>query len=803
MEDLQPMKVPFLCSLLLLGSSFGYSQNGLIDSLQGLLRENPSPLERIDLQLGLARFSIFSGQFKQALNYSQNALAEAQRADFLPGQVQALHQQSIAYYELGDFPESEVKTTEANRLATQADDPAIVFSLRLQAANALRLEEGQPEASLQALRAILADLPSGTSPYQLADLYQSLGHTYWSLREESLAEEAFKTAIQFTHAEPPILPELDWVSARHLDRGQLQRARLYVHWSEILAERLQYQGAITLVQKGIDILETLQVPSQQAWAYEKMGYYYIGRYQVVEALEYYEEARKIYQDLGYMLALADLDMSFAQVFRDLEEFDEAIQYYEKAELTWVRIGDTTGWLSCIRLKGGILNQDLQLEAAEHVLQAGVQLALSYAEDTELSDLYFNLSETYHLKKDYPKTLQYAHWALPGFQRHGYIDGVVLAYRNLAIAHQHLQQADSAQFYLDLMKEELAASENPSFWGHYYRTQSKFSESQGDYQAALQHYQAFFEIADSVKTQRSQEALRKEQVKQDIASFIAETEAANTQVAILSTQNKIYLGFASLLVALLSVVGYLFYRLRKISRDLAQKNRALEELNQTKDKFFGIIAHDLRNPILALENVGGLMERYLQNDARDRLERLSQRVDATAKRLSALLDNLLNWALLQQGVIPYHPSHLLVEPIAQETIEMFALSASMKQIDLAVELPPDLRVRADENALRTILRNLLSNAIKFTPAGGRVSVTAYSRPGQVLIQVQDTGLGMDAQLVDRLFHLGGRSQQGTAGERGTGLGLILVKELTSLNQGSLQVESVLREGSVFRVGLPAA
>ena len=133
--------------------------------------------------------------------------------------------------------------------------------------------------------------------------------------------------------------------------------------------------------------------------------------------------------------------------------------------------------------------------------------------------------------------------------------------------------------------------------------------------------------------------------------------------------------------------------------------------------------------------------------------------------------------------------------------MFQLSASLKHIDLALDLPADLRVRADESALRTIIRNLVSNAIKFTPENGQVQISAQTVAGQVFIQVKDTGVGMDAQLVDRLFHLDTRSQKGTSGERGTGLGLILVKELATLNEGTIAVESKPMEGSVFKVGLP--
>ncbi len=237
--------------------------------------------------------------------------------------------------------------------------------------------------------------------------------------------------------------------------------------------------------------------------------------------------------------------------------------------------------------------------------------------------------------------------------------------------------------------------------------------------------------------------------------------------------------------------------------IESQNRQLQQLNDTKDKFFGIIAHDIRSPIVALEGVGEQMQYYLKKGKQDKLLKLSDRIDSTARRLSRLLDNLLNWALLQQGVIPYHPESIPIRQTAEETIGMFEQHAALKNIQLRNNIADSIIAFADPSSLQTIFRNLLSNAIKFTPVNGEVYLSASEHGEEVKISFKDSGVGISEEKLQDLFSLNAKSQKGTAGERGTGLGLSLVQELIKLNKGHLAVESRLQIGSIFSIHLPEA
>ena len=287
------------------------------------------------------------------------------------------------------------------------------------------------------------------------------------------------------------------------------------------------------------------------------------------------------------------------------------------------------------------------------------------------------------------------------------------------------------------------------------------------------------------------------------TFQQEKEAATLQAQLLQSRNQLYLIVALALLLLLAVGGYLFAQLRKAKQSLENKNQELEDLNATKDRFFGIIGHDLRSPLLALESVGNQMEYHLRKGNTDKLVNLSKLMDTTTHRLTGLLDNLLNWALTQQGTLPNNPRPLHMRELSQQVLDMFALHAANKQITLENAIPDDLRVHADDTGMRTILRNLISNAIKFTPQGGQVRLSAKKEGSQVRVQIKDTGIGIPGEHLEHLFELKKERKAGTDGERGTGLGLVLVKELTSLNQGELLIDSEEGKGTAFTVRLPAA
>lgn len=237
-------------------------------------------------------------------------------------------------------------------------------------------------------------------------------------------------------------------------------------------------------------------------------------------------------------------------------------------------------------------------------------------------------------------------------------------------------------------------------------------------------------------------------------------------------------------------------------ELEAQKLELAELNASKDKFFSIISHDLRSPFNALLGFAQILSENLERYTLEEVQQKVIYIRTAAERLYALLENLLTWSRMQRGAIEYDPEPLDLGEIAEDNVALFTPNAEQKQIRLHNSIQAQTFVYADYSMLNTVIRNLTSNALKFTSSGDHVTLSAMIREQQVEIAVSDTGIGIPAAILPTLLRIDTHhTQVGTAGEKGTGLGLVLCKELVEKNGGQLWVESDAGKGSTFRFTLP--
>ncbi|HEX7583085.1 MAG TPA: PAS domain-containing sensor histidine kinase, partial [Prolixibacteraceae bacterium] len=234
-----------------------------------------------------------------------------------------------------------------------------------------------------------------------------------------------------------------------------------------------------------------------------------------------------------------------------------------------------------------------------------------------------------------------------------------------------------------------------------------------------------------------------------------------------------------------------------------KNEELQKLNAEKDKFFSIIAHDLRSPFSSFLGLTQIMAEELPSLTMAQVQELAISLEHSASNLYSLLENLLQWARMQQGLISFNPEEIQLHKIAAESIASMMEPAKNKGIDLVYDISTDIKVVADSNMLQTVIRNLISNAVKFTNKGGEISLLAKTNgESKVEISIRDTGIGMNKVLLDKLFRLDEHtSRPGTNGEPSTGLGLLLCKEFIEKLGGKIWVESEEGKGSDFKFTIP--
>jgi two-component system, sensor histidine kinase len=244
--------------------------------------------------------------------------------------------------------------------------------------------------------------------------------------------------------------------------------------------------------------------------------------------------------------------------------------------------------------------------------------------------------------------------------------------------------------------------------------------------------------------------------------------------------------------------------RKKAVDALEESEArLKEMNTTKDKFFSIIAHDLRSPFNLFLGYTEVMVDELENMSLREIQGLAINMKKSANNLYDLLENLLQWSQIQRGIFGFEPETFQIKTLIDDCIEPIIETANKKGVEISSTLPTGLTVFADMNMLKSVIRNLTANAVKFTPKGGRIKIEAITDFDQyVRIAVEDTGIGMNNEILGKLFQINEHtSRKGTEGEPSSGLGLIICKDFVDKNKGTIWAESKEGEGSTFYFTLP--
>ena len=238
--------------------------------------------------------------------------------------------------------------------------------------------------------------------------------------------------------------------------------------------------------------------------------------------------------------------------------------------------------------------------------------------------------------------------------------------------------------------------------------------------------------------------------------------------------------------------------KQSEREIQKKNEELVKLNTEKDKFFSIIAHDLRSPFNSFLGLTQIIAEELPDLTMDEIHNFAVSMRNSAVNLYRLLENLLEWSMLQRGITRFSPEPFLLLPRVTEFLVHSADPARTKEIEITYDIPEEMEVIADVHMIETVIRNLVSNAVKFTPRGGKVVLRAKFLPGNsVEVSVNDTGIGMSKEMIDKLFRLDVQPfRKGTEGEGSTGLGLIICMDFIAKHQEKIWVESEETKGSTF-------
>jgi len=328
----------------------------------------------------------------------------------------------------------------------------------------------------------------------------------------------------------------------------------------------------------------------------------------------------------------------------------------------------------------------------------------------------------------------------------------------------------------------------------FRNLEDLYRQQGDYKKAYQASKDFLEVNIWLKnkTQNQDSKLQLTKLKADL-----DIEKKEIEIALLETKQKQQ---RVLLIAIGMIVIMLFtflFFLQENKQKLQRQKEALSDLNDTKDKLFAILSHDLRSPVAILKN--GLMLIDWGALSQSEFAELTSRLNIQLTDVSNILDNAINWAISQMEGLKPHLTKLNVNEIIEEKIAIVKPTQTSKQIKIQNQVPLLSEVMFDKNHFQIVISNLLQNALKFTDFGGNIEFNLINDSNSIIISISDDGIGISEDKLKTLFEFGKNdSTLGTSNEPGTGLGLLLVKELVELNGGVLSVESIQGQGTTFYI-----
>lgn len=351
----------------------------------------------------------------------------------------------------------------------------------------------------------------------------------------------------------------------------------------------------------------------------------------------------------------------------------------------------------------------------------------------------------------------------------------------------------------------------------YNRLSEIYKKTGNFENALKYKELYIKYNDSLESMNRYDkivTLEKQYETEKKENEIIKLQASKeiTEIQLQKNRQLKQLGFISALI-LLAFAFYMAYRYFdkiRVNKELEEKNRKIEEseqelrkLNAAKNKFFSIIAHDLKNPLHTVLGYSDLLSKEFNMFTEKERQKFASDINHSTNNLYRLLQNLLDWSKTQTGNLRINPIETDLNQMIENSVALLSPMAKDKQIDMQVIAEEKLRIFADPLMLETVIRNLLNNAIKFTPDKGSVIITAMFSGEKIVVQIKDSGVGIPEDEVENLFKIDSKvKRKGTNNEDGSGLGLILCKDFIELNHGSINVKSAPGKGSTFTITIPS-
>ena len=560
------------------------------------------------------------------------------------------------------------------------------------------------------------------------------------------------------------------------------------------------QKAVKYTKKALKIRRQINEKAGVATSLNVLGVikYYESDY--LASIEYHLEAMHMREKIGDENKIAVSYNAIALVYMALDDFETARDYLDKALKIRVKQDYKTG-IGVIKANiGEIYFRQGKYEEAGRFFKEALEVNEEIGNVKSTANTLVNIGRTNFELGKLDEALDYYRQAEKIYIGLDEKHGLAQAQNGIALIHQKKGNIDL------VIESALSALQNADAVNSLNR-KSLAAEilntaylSIEDYKNAYKYLKIHKETSEGLTVTDRLKKLARVEFDHKLAKMKEEQNAA------LVRQEK-YIQFLmvtlilSLIIFTLIIIGYIHKR--KTNKKLNELNAQLQELNSSKDRFFSIIAHDLRGPFQTILGYSEALTSQIAYLEKEEIHEFSENLYTSLQKQYELLNDLLHWSQLQNGSFELKSEPILLHEELNKIIEAMEFTAFQKEIKIVNQIKKDFIVYADRNMLRLVLRNLISNGLKFTNKSGTVKISSVKKEKFAEISVADNGIGMAKKDLERLFRIDiNHSTRGTKNERGTGLGLILSKEIIEKHSGEIRVISEVNKGSNFTFSIPA-
>ncbi|MCG8410241.1 MAG: tetratricopeptide repeat protein [Bacteroidales bacterium] len=598
----------------------------------------------------------------------------------------------------------------------------------------------------------------------------------------------------------------------------------------IYKKQNRYDVALKNYLKALKIKKELNNQNEVASILNNIGIIYseIGNYN--RALDAFAKSLEIKQNIGIKKDIAYSLHIIGNTYLHIKDFNKALEYYNRSLKIRKEINDKVNIASSLKNIGNTYLELNNFKTAITYLKNSLALRKEIGDVKGISDVLNDIGNFYSRINDYKKAISYYNQSLELSKRINDKFLAGLCYRKIGVIR--IRQGKNINGINALNKSLQLGQEidNLELIKNAYYELFKYYKSNNEANKALDKYILYTKVNNDLNEKLSSQGLIEIQMSFELEETYNQLIKVEDEISQLTAEKEIkdltlkrqrIIRNSLLIIVIITLVSIfiiysLFLNKRKTNILLQDKineidtsNKKLQEskerlkiLNATKDKFFSIIAHDLRNPFNALYGLTKHLLDNFDNFSKNEIKQFNEVIYNSAADQLELLENLLYWSRTQRGKIKFSPRDIDLNEIILKNFDLMKMDAQRKNINLINEVNSDAVIYADYDMIMAILRNLISNAIKFSYENNFIKVNASTHKNYTEITIRDNGVGITSKNIKRLFRIDIHySTTGTQKEQGSGLGLILCKEFVDAHKGEIWVESEINKGSIFKFTIP--